>query len=311
MMALSSSCLPHFKQHPSVVATNFSCSLRYPIAINCNSNGRICNPVRLKIDCLKIKGEFEGTWEEPDDGSDDSEFESDEDESMEDNDLDYESDWEGNESAKTVRDGNELAAREYEDDLVRDVEQMLSPEELAILKQNEAPNLEKLSTGKWKLLHTYALSGQIKFMDGILERGHDIDLVDKDGLTPLHLAVIGKREAVISHLLRKGANPKAKDQDGATPLHYAAQVGALQTVKLLIKYKANVNAADNEGWTPLHVAMQTRNRDIVKVLLVNGADRILRNQAGNTALDLAMCYGKEFRSYELAKLVKQVPARDF
>lgn len=138
-------------------------------------------------------------------------------------------------------------------------------------------------------------------MDGLLEKGYDIEQVDKvwlfsteskfllgswilfaelvvcvwkivveqDGLTALHLAVIGKREAVISHLLRKGANPEARDQvwtklreihswfqelwrvlwfyaqDGATPLHYAVQVGAMQTVKLLMKSKVDVNVADN------------------------------------------------------------------
>ena len=82
-------------------------------------------------------------------------------------------------------------------------------------------------------------------MDRLLEEGLNIDLVDKvtsvfcypihhsysfpsfhflvvlhfeiydwvmqDGLTALHQAIIGKKEAVISHLLRKGANLHAKD----------------------------------------------------------------------------------------------------
>lgn len=102
----------------------------------------------------------------------------------------------------------------------------------------------------------------------------ETNLVGQGGSTALHLAVIGKREAVISHLLRKGANPEARDQvynyvwlymivfhswmvsriiehfsdlaqDGVTPLHYAVQVGAMQTVKLLMKYKVDVNVADN------------------------------------------------------------------
>lgn len=37
-------------------------------------------------------------------------------------------------------------------------------------------------------------------------------IVEQDGLTALHTAVIGKKEAVISHLLRKGANPHVKDK---------------------------------------------------------------------------------------------------
>lgn len=37
-------------------------------------------------------------------------------------------------------------------------------------------------------------------------------LLIQDGFTPLHKAIIGKKEAVISHLLRKGANPHVTDR---------------------------------------------------------------------------------------------------
>lgn len=249
-------------------------------------------------------------WEYPNDGSD-SEDE-DENEEVEENDLDFESDWEAERGAVTIPNRiTELSAGSYEEDLLKEVEQLLEPEEIAILQQNETPNLERISTSKWSPLHTLSLAGQIPFMDRLLENGLNIDLVDKDGLTALHKSIIGKKEAVTSHLLRKGASIHARDLDGATPLHYAVQVGAMQTVKLLIKYKVDVNIADNEGWTPLHVAMQSRNRDIAKVLLVNGADKTRRNKDGKTPLDLSLCYGKDFKSYELAKLLKLVPANRY
>lgn len=37
-------------------------------------------------------------------------------------------------------------------------------------------------------------------------------MLEQDGLTALHKAIIGKKEPVISHLLRKGANPHVKDR---------------------------------------------------------------------------------------------------
>ncbi|KAF3431791.1 hypothetical protein FNV43_RR26527 [Rhamnella rubrinervis] len=249
-----------------------------------------------------------GTWEDPDDGND-SEY-GEEDEEVEANDLDFESDWEEEKNTPTTASVENSSGNKYEDDLVKEIEHLLGPEERATLQQSATPNLGKISTEKWSPLHTLALSGQISFMDNLLEQGVDINFVDKDGLTALHTAVIGKKEAVISHLLRKGANPNIKDKDGATPLHYAVQVGAMQTVKLLIKYEVDVNEADNEGWTPLHVALQCRHRFIAKLLLVSGADRTRRNKDGKTPLDLSFCYGKHFKSYELAKLLKVVPARD-
>uniref|UniRef100_M8BMY9 Uncharacterized protein n=1 Tax=Aegilops tauschii TaxID=37682 RepID=M8BMY9_AEGTA len=220
-----------------------------------------------------------------------------------------------------------------EQDLRREIELLLTPEEEAILDQNETADVTKISSvkcvslsyspfceclplcwrfviykPKWHPLHTYALALQIPLMDKLLDNGVDIDLVDKDGFTPLHKVIIGKKEAVISHLLRKGANPHVTDRDGATPLHYAVQVGALQTVKLLIKYRVDVNVADVDGWTPLHLAVQSRNRDITKILLVNGADQTRRTNGGKTPLDLSLCFGRDFNSYDLAKLLKLVPA---
>ncbi|KAM0943134.1 putative ankyrin repeat-containing domain-containing protein [Dioscorea sansibarensis] len=197
-------------------------------------------------------------------------------------------------------------AEEYEK--LVEVELLLGEEEKAILRLNEAPDLSKLTSRKWSLFHSLALSSQIRFMDELLQCGIFIDLVDKDGYTALHKAVIGRKEAVITHLLRKGASPHVKDRDGATPLHSAVQVGAMKSVKLLIKYKADVNVADNEGWTPLHLATQGRSREIAKVLLVNGADATRRNKDGKTPLDLSLCFGKDFKSYELAKLLKLFPA---
>ncbi|RLN11534.1 hypothetical protein C2845_PM09G07960 [Panicum miliaceum] len=224
-------------------------------------------------------------WEEPDDGSG----------------SDYEDEVEG--ETERRRSSRSLSpspfsrletARQQEQELRREIELLLTPEEKAILDQHETPDVTKISS--------------IPLMDKLLDSGVDINLLDKDGFTPLHKAIIGKKEAVISHLLRKGANPHVRDRDGATPLHYAVQAGALQTVKLLIKYKVDVNVADNDGWTPLHLAIQSRNRDIVKVLLVNGADRTRRTKDGRTALDLSLCFGRDFKSYDLTKLVKLIPA---
>ncbi|KAG1364051.1 ankyrin repeat domain-containing protein EMB506, chloroplastic [Cocos nucifera] len=250
---------------------------------------------------VRSKRDAEGLWEDPDDGYG-SDYEE----------MDREEEERGVEGeAKPSYFGNNAiksTTSEYEEELVKEVEMLLEPEEKAILQENEVPDLSKISTTKWNPFHNLALSGQIPFMDKLLELGIDIDSVDKDGFTALHKAVIGKKEAVISHLLRKGANPHIRDRDGATSLHYAVQLGAMQTVKLLIKYKVDVNVADNDGWTPLHVAIQSRSRDIAKVLLVNGADKTRRNKDGKTPLDLSLCYGRDFKSYELAKLLKLVPA---
>ncbi|XP_020215965.1 ankyrin repeat domain-containing protein EMB506, chloroplastic isoform X2 [Cajanus cajan] len=270
-----------------------------------NYKVRSTGAMKFSQDLSYFKTEQEiGTWEEPDTGSD-SECDDEEFEEVEDENIGFESDLE-EEGMKTsvVTNVNITSGDNYEELIKKEVEQLLEPEERAILRQNITPNLEKISTAKWSPLHTLVLSMQMSCVDKLLQNGIDIDLPDKESLTALHKAIIAKKEAVISHLLRRGASPHVKDKDGATPLHYAVQVGAKMTVKLLIKYKADVNVEDNEGWTPLHLAIQSRNRDIAKILLVNGADKTRKNKDGKTALDLSLCYGKDFKSYDLAKLLK-------
>lgn len=203
---------------------------------------------------------------------------------------------------------SKIGMAEDDEQLIKDVEQLLEPEERAILQKNEAPDFSKLTSPKWIPFHTLTTSGQILLMDDVLKHGFNVNAVDKDGLTAIHKAVLCKREAVVSRLLKRGADPHVRDKDGATLLHYAVLVAAIQTLKLLIKHDVDVNLADNEGWTPLHLAVQSRTRDVARILLVNGADKTMKNKDGNTAFDVAISFGKGFKTYEITKLLKLVPA---
>lgn len=55
---------------------------------------------------------------------------------------------------------------------------------------------------------------------------------------------------------------------------------------LLIKYNACVNATDKWAFTPLHEAAQKGRTQLCALLLAHGADPTLRNQEGQSPLDL-------------------------
>ncbi|KAJ0024532.1 hypothetical protein Pint_07688 [Pistacia integerrima] len=162
---------------------------------------------------------------------------------------------------------------------------------------------------KWLPLHTLAASGEFYLVDALLKHNVDINAVDKDGLTAIHKAIIGKKQAVTNYLLRESANPFVCDDNGATLLHYAVQTASSPAIKILLLYNVDLNLKDNDGWTPLHLAVQARRTDIVKLLLIKGADKTLKNQEGLTPLDLCLYSGKDMRTYELIKLLKQLPKR--
>ncbi|MHB9147045.1 MAG: ankyrin repeat domain-containing protein [Candidatus Amoebophilus sp.] len=141
----------------------------------------------------------------------------------------------------------------------------------------------------------------------LLKDSSAVNVKDKYGCTPLHLAAWIGNEKLINLLLEKGADVNAKKEDGNSPLHTAARWVHTDTeiVKLLLEKGADINAKDRHGETPLCGAILFSQLEIVKLLLEKGADgnagaplysAALNNREEVAALLLEKCADIEIES---------------
>jgi len=106
-------------------------------------------------------------------------------------------------------------------------------------------------------------------------------------------------------LIQRGANVNAKNSQRETPLHKAVINPRIRMilVELLIKAGAKVNESV-KGGTPLHYAVQLSRTDLVTILVANGADLTIKDNRGDTPLDLCKQFKNEAVLRKLQEFMK-------
>lgn len=179
-------------------------------------------------------------------------------------------------------------------------------------------------------LHLAAANGHNEVVEVLLFWGADPNIRSKQGVAPLHLAVLGKHEeCLVKQLLGKGADPNAMIPGvNVTPLHLAAKLGRPDLVMLLVFWRADpnaqadtgktalhfcaedghaaaaevllnipgfhgVNVKSSSGFTPLHLAAQRGHTSVVELLLARGADISITSPTGSKAVNMAYSGGHQ------------------
>jgi ankyrin repeat protein len=161
----------------------------------------------------------------------------------------------------------------------------------------------------------------------LLDRGADVLVQNRSGVTPLAAAAFNGNRRLVKMLIAAGADPAQPDGTGKPPIIYAAAKGhakivklflaenvpadirdkndltalmwsaghpndvpqseALATIDILLTADAALDLADNRGRTALMTAAERGHRNIVEALLKAGADPELTDRDGKIARQLA------------------------
>lgn len=158
-------------------------------------------------------------------------------------------------------------------------------------------------------------------LQALAARGFDLNTLDPAGQHPLYLALrdeadraalylLGQERVQVEHRNARGESPlmmaalKGKpdlvrrlierraevNKPGWTPLHYAAThpgENSVAVVRLLLEHHAYIDAESPNRSTPLMMAAHYGHPRVVRLLLEEGADPLLKNEQGLSAIDFA------------------------
>ncbi|XP_072674994.1 ankyrin repeat domain-containing protein 26-like isoform X1 [Canis lupus baileyi] len=153
-----------------------------------------------------------------------------------------------------------------------------------LLKHGANPDLKDIKGNT--ALHYAALGDNVTIAQKLLLKKVNMEIRNKDGLTPLLLAINEKKEKMVAFLVEK-ANINAVDYAKRTALHLACAIGREDMVKLLVDRHCQLNLCDGEDRTALVKAIQCQEEACVTILLEHGADPKVKDNKGNTALHYA------------------------
>ncbi|XP_078139397.1 ankyrin repeat domain-containing protein 26 isoform X2 [Centroberyx gerrardi] len=158
-----------------------------------------------------------------------------------------------------------------------------------LAKKNDINQLDKENR---TALHIACASGHVEVVQFLVESKAKLNLCDNQNRSALMKAVQGQYERCVSILLENHAEPNLVDINGNTALHLAANIPAISTAMLLLEHEADINAQNKEGFTPLTVAVRENHAEMAEFLLKEGADVNFKDQGQRSPLMIAAGNGQ-------------------
>jgi ankyrin repeat protein len=121
---------------------------------------------------------------------------------------------------------------------------------------------QKNKKGYNALLYS-AFRGNFEIFNKLIEIGADTSISNSSGLNALHLASQGNFPNIIVFLIEKcGFDINSKDNKGNTALHWAVYMDSRQSIDFLVYYGIDMKIKNENGETPLDMAINRNNKYI-------------------------------------------------
>lgn len=147
-------------------------------------------------------------------------------------------------------------------------------EEIIKLLLSYQCNIDYIDIDGFTILYYPIKYGYNNILKIILENSKNIvgfpiyNIKDKNNNTPLHYSILYNNIETLNILLDIDSNINNINNEGNTPLHLAVNNNNNNIINLLLKKKnINVNLLNNQGLSVLHIAIIKRYIDILKIFI--------------------------------------------
>ena len=149
------------------------------------------------------------------------------------------------------------------------------------------------------LLHLSSMYGLIEIVDMLTKKAtrEYMNAKNKYGHTALSLAIIEKHEEAAKILIDKGTDIDSVNKNNNTPLHLASMHGLVEIVNRLVEKvtreytkevaREYIDAKNEQGETALSLAIIKGHQEIAEMLINEGAGIHFVDENGNTLLHFA------------------------
>lgn len=131
------------------------------------------------------------------------------------------------------------------------------------------------STKKSKTVQELIVAGEIEKAKSLFMNQAEINNVDEDGNTALHVAAKLNESDLVTFLIVKGADTELKNKYGDTPLHVAIANDAYESARALTSLGADIFALNAKGKSALEIAITKSN--IYYDIMINEKTALLRD----------------------------------
>ena len=153
-----------------------------------------------------------------------------------------------------------------------------------ILKTFDDVNLESIHYKEGSLLEYSLNIGRIDIFKALINKGANIHIRCRNG-EPLIFKLLNDPSS-LKYLIDRKYNINICNRKGDSPLHVAVTEGRLDVIDILLRHRANINYRGANLNSPLHLAVIKGDLAIISLLLKHRARKDMINQQGAYPKDM-------------------------